>query len=177
MKSVMRIALLIALFVGITQAQFLAPVPSLEKDTKGQNKKFEYTIPLTGISDPGILLQHFSQRMVLVYYFSPKCPHCQHTFPKYQAMVKEFEGKGLTGIAISVGDAKKNDIRAFMDQQNSQVAMFQDTNGKFSAAYGTGHVPLAILVFPDGTFIRYTENGAETYAQIRDQIVKKFAKK
>lgn len=37
----------------------------------------DFSTHLSGISDPGILFAHFSNRPLLIYYFSPKCPHCQ----------------------------------------------------------------------------------------------------
>ena len=177
MKRLLSAVLTVALFTGAAFAQFLPPVPTLEKDAKGQPKKMDFSIPLTGISDPGILLSHFSNRPLFIFYFSPKCPHCIATYPKYQALLKEYEARGLQGLAISIGGMKKNDIRMFMDQQNAQVPMLQDTNRKFSDEYGSGHVPLMILVWENGTFIRYTENNAEVLDQIKAELDKKFAAK
>jgi peroxiredoxin len=174
MKRLFTLLMAFAFFTGVAHAQFLPPVPGIEKDEKGVPKKLDYSIPLTGISDPGILLSHFSQRPLFVFYFSPKCPHCQATFPKYQAILKEYEPRGLQGIAISVGAVKKNDIRMFMDQQNAQIPVFQDENRKFSDLYGTGHVPLMIVVLANGQFIRYTENSAETLDQIKAELNKEF---
>ena len=175
MKRVLSLVLAVGFFVGTASAQLLPPVPSIEKDEKGVAKKFDYSVPLTGISDPGILMSHFSQRVLVMIYFSPKCPHCQATYPKYQALVKDFEARGAQGLAISVGNVKKNDIRFFMDQQNVQFPVFQDSNGKFSTLYGTGHVPLMMIVFENGQYIRYTENTPETLDQIRAELDKKFA--
>lgn len=177
MKRLLSMVLSVALFTGVACAQFLPPVPSLEKDAKGAPKKMDFSLPLTGISDPGILYSHFSQRPLFIYYFSPKCPHCIATYPKYQSLLKEFEPRGLQGLAISIGGMKKNDIRMFMDQQNVQVPMLQDTDRKFSDAYGSGHVPEMIVVWENGTFIRYTENGPETLDQIKAEFTKKFAAK
>lgn len=177
MNRLLSAVLSVALFAGAAFAQFLPPVPTFEKDAKGQLKKMDFSIPLTGISDPGILFSHFSSRNLLVYYFSPKCPHCIASYPKYQELVKEYEARGLQGLAISIGGMKKNDIRMFMDQQNVQVPVLQDANRKFSDDYGSGHVPMMILVLDNGTFIRYTENNPEVYDNIRKDIEKKFAPK
>lgn len=177
MKRLISAVLSVALFSGVACAQFLPAVPSIEKDAKGTPKKMDFSIPLTGISDPGILFSHFSSRPLLIYYFSPKCPHCIQSYPKYQGMVKEFEARGLQGVAISIGGMKKNDIRMFMDQQNVQVPVLQDANRKFSDEYGSGHVPMMILVFDNGQFIRYTENNAELYDNVRNELTKKLSPK
>jgi len=178
MKRILHSIFAIALFAGVASAQFLPAVPAIEKDSAtGAIKKFDYSLPLTGISDPGILLTHFTQRPLLLIYFSPKCPHCQAAYPKFQEIAKAYEPKGLQGLAISIGVVKKNDIRMFMDQLNVQIPVFQDANGKFSSSYGSGHVPMFMLVFENGQYIRYTENGPETFEQIKAELDKKFAPK
>ena len=92
----------------------------------------DFSTHLSGISDPGILFAHFSNRPLLIYYFSPKCPHCQKHFPEIQNLIKEYESKGLTGIAIGLnGGIKKNDIRLFIDQYHAVIPVFQDTDSKF----------------------------------------------
>ena len=72
--------------IGVSFAQ-LAPEPQMadvklmQDSSTNQPMKMDFSKPLTGISDPGILFSHFSNRPLLIYYFSPKCPHCQHHFP------------------------------------------------------------------------------------------------
>ena len=102
-----RILSLIVLAAAMGFAQF-APEPQvadikLMMDPKTeQPMKMDFSTHLSGISDPGILFAHFSNRPLLIYYFSPKCPHCQKHFPEIQNLIKEYESKGLTGIAIGL---------------------------------------------------------------------------
>lgn len=151
---------IVAFAAGISFAQ-LAPKPQmadikLMQDSTHQLMKMDFTKPLTGISDPGILFSHFSNRPLLIYYFSPKCPHCQSHFPEIQNLMKEYEKDGLTGIAIGLGGGiKKNDIRLFIDQFHAVIPVFQDADGKFGPSYGTGYIPVVYLVQKDGTFYRY----------------------
>lgn len=169
--------LTLAFFFSTACGQMLPPqaqIPPAEKDSTGTPKLLDYSIPLTGVSDPGMLLSHFSQRPMLVFYFSPKCPHCQQVFPKFQQIAKEFEAYGLAAMAISVGNVKKNDVRMFMDQQNAQIPFFMDTNRKFGDSYGTGYVPLVVMVQENGQFLRFTENNDATLLAIRTELVKKF---
>lgn len=152
---------LVTLAAGISFAQ-LAPEPQMadiklmQDTTTNQPMKMDFSKPLTGISDPGILFSHFANRPLLIYYFSPKCPHCQRHFPNIQNLMKEYEKDGLTGIAIGLGGGiKKNDIRLFIDQFHAVIPVFQDADGKFGPSYGTGYIPVVYLVQKDGTFYRY----------------------
>lgn len=161
MNFYIRIIAFIAIALNYSFAQ-LAPEPPVAKislmmdSTTKAPIKMDFSKPLIGISDPGILFSHFSNKPLLIYYFSPKCPHCQKHFPEMQDLIKEYEQSGLTGIAIGLGGGiKKNDIRLFIDQFHVFIPVFQDANSKFSQTYGTGYIPVVYLVNPDGTFYRY----------------------
>ena len=160
----MRFATRILAFLTIaatTSFAQLAPEPQsadvpLMKDSTGAAVKMDFSLPLSGVSDPGILFSHFAKRNLLIYYFSPKCPHCQKHMPEVQTIMKEYETAGVTGIAIAIGgNIKKNDIRMFIDQYKVVIPVFQDGSQKFGPAYGNGYVPVLYLVQPDGTFYRY----------------------
>ncbi len=161
MRFFARAFCLVAFVAGTCLAQ-LAPEPQIaniqlmQDSSSHQPMKMDFSMPLSGISDPGILFSHFSNRPLLIYYFSPKCPHCQRHFPEVQNLIKEYEAAGLTGIAIGLGNSiKKNDIRLFIDQYHAVIPVFQDADTKFGPAYGTGYIPVLYLVLKDGTFYRY----------------------
>lgn len=161
MRFSVRILSSVAIAASLSFAQ-LAPEPQManiqlmQDTTTNQPMKMDFSIPLSGISDPGILFSHFSKRPLLIYYFSPKCPHCQRHMPEIQELMKDYEKDGLTGIAIGLGGGiKKNDIRMFIDQFHVVIPVFQDAAGKFGPTYGTGYIPVVYLLNPDGTFYRY----------------------
>lgn len=160
MRFATRILAFLTIAATTTFAQ-LAPEPQsadvpLMKDSTGAAVKMDFSLPLSGVSDPGILFSHFAKRNLLIYYFSPKCPHCQKHFPDVQNVMKEYESANVAGIAIAIGgNIKKNDIRMFIDQYKVVIPVFQDGSQKFGPAYGNGYVPVLYLVQPDGTFYRY----------------------
>lgn len=143
----------------------------------GKTIKMDFSKTMTGINDPGMLFEHFSGTPLLIYYFSPKCVHCQHHFPSYQTLVKEYEPRGLKGIGIALGGyIKKNDIRLFIDQHKVSIPVLQDSEMQFGPTYGTGYVPVAFLVLPDGTFYRYEQMKPEAINHMKavlDKILPK----
>ena len=113
----------------------------------------------------------------MIYYFSPKCPHCQRHISEIQNLVKEYEPKGLTGIAIGLGGGiKKNDIRLFIDQFHVAIPVFQDSDYKFGPAYGTGYIPVVYVVQKDGTFYRYETLNEANMNHMRATLNKMLAK-
>ncbi|MFA6835797.1 MAG: redoxin domain-containing protein [Fibrobacteraceae bacterium] len=153
------------------------PAPELMKDSSGAIWKMDFSTPLAGISDPGMLFSHFSAKPLLIFYFSPKCPHCQDHFPSIQALIKEYEHQGLTGIGIALGGGiKKNDVRIFIDQFNATIPIFQDVNTKFGPTYGTGYVPVVFVVKEDGSFYRFPDLSKSNMESLRatlDTLLKK----
>lgn len=149
--------------------------PALLQDSTGQPMKIDFMLSLAGVNDPGMLFAHFANKPLVIYYFSPKCPHCQASFPEMQALIKKYEPKGLTGVGISIGGGiKKNDVRLFIDQFNASFPIFQDVNAAFGPAYGTGYVPVVFVVNKDGTFYRFGDLSKKNYEQIDALLGKLF---
>lgn len=144
---------------------------SLMKDSSGTVMKMDFSKPLVGISDPGMLFSHFANRNLMIYYFSPKCVHCIQHFSEIQKIIQSYEAKGFTGIAIGLGGGiKKNDIRLFIDQQRVMLPVFQDQNSKFGPVYGTGYIPVLFLILEDGTFYRYAELTENNIAHLKKTL-------
>jgi thiol-disulfide isomerase/thioredoxin len=150
-------------------------VPALLQDSTGQPMKIDFMLSLAGVNDPGMLFAHFANKPLVIYYFSPKCPHCQASFPEMQSLIKKYEPKGLTGVGISIGGGiKKNDVRLFIDQFNASFPIFQDVNAAFGPAYGTGYVPVVFVVNKDGTFYRFGDLSKKNFEQIDALLGKLF---
>ena len=182
MRFATKLLSIVAFAAGMSFAQ-LAPEPQMadvqlmQDASTNQPMKMDFSKPLTGISDPGILFSHFGKRPLMIYYFSPKCPHCQRHMPEIQDLMKEYEKFGLTGIAIGLGGGiKKNDIRLFIDQYHVSIPVFQDADYKFAPLYGTGYIPVVYLVNKDGTFYRYETLNEANMKHLRATLDKMFKK-
>jgi len=132
------------------------PVTTHMADSTGKPLLMDFNIPLAGIKDSNTPFSVFSSRPLMVYYFSPHCPHCRDSYGGIQQIAKEYEQRGLASIAVSVSSVTKRDILMFMEQQRASIPFFQD-NGDFGKKYGDGYVPRLYLIYPDGKVARYTE--------------------
>ncbi len=141
-------------FSGIQAQMLLPPAPSFEKDG-AEFAKFDFSVPLDGVTDPSLSLAQFAGKPTVIFYFSAKCPHCMRTYPKIDLLVDSFLEKGLNVIAVATFMNSKPDILTFMENQRVRFPTFQDIERKFTRLYGVGTVPLVILVDKDGKYIRY----------------------
>jgi thiol-disulfide isomerase/thioredoxin len=148
------------------------PVPAYMADSTGKQLSMDFGIKLASIKDANAPFSVFSSRPLMIYYFSPFCPHCQRSYSGIQQIAKEYEQKGLTSLAISIGSVQKRDILMFMEQQKAAIPFFQDTEQDFSKKYGDGYVPRLYLVSPDGKIIRYASLENENLKEIKADIEK-----
>lgn len=142
-----------------------APVPAVAPATK-----MDYSIPLVPLKQKDLNFQLYRNRWSLHFYFMPTCGHCQHTYPWIQKLRSTYEKKGLAFAAIVSGSSSLDDIQMFDTDFKLDVPAFQDATRKYGQAYGTGSVPLIVLVKPDGTFQSWTGSDDPTKLAIETAI-------
>lgn len=164
-------AVSLLLGVSLTHAQDVqgpeAP-PSFELDKKGQRIRIDYKIPVKPISSPSLTFSQFAGKRMLLFYFSAKCPHCQHAAPYVQRLADEMGGKGYGSLAIAIKWNTEDDIRGFIRDFGVRMPVMQDDDRTFGDSYGVGTIPVIYLVNEKGEFIRwrsFDEN--ETAAEVR----------
>lgn len=144
----------------------VAPVPA--KPTK-----VDFSIPLKPLKQQDLSFQMLKNRNSLLFYFSPNCGHCQHTFPFIKVLRDKYEKKGMAVAAIATGFASPEDIKFFdAELKNDLTLSFQDDTKRFGQTYGTGSVPLMLVVSPDGSFQSWNASDSATLAAIEAAIKK-----
>ncbi|MFC1584848.1 TlpA disulfide reductase family protein [Fibrobacterota bacterium] len=139
---------------------------------KGKPLEMNFTLPLNPLSDPDLLFSHFSNRNLLIFYFSVKCMHCQKALPHFQKLASELEPYGVSAIAIAVRNNTDSDMRDFIRQNNFSFPIFHDYKKAFSSLYGTGRLPLTVIVNKEGKMLRFRDfNAQKTAGQIKTLLV------
>ncbi len=133
------------------------PPPTWEMDAKVKGKKahIDFGLNPKPISDANMKFSHFANRKLLIFYFSAKCPHCQHAFPYVQKLSDDLTAKGFTSIAIAIKYNTEDDIRSFIRDYKVHMPVFYDEDRTFGENYGTGSIPLLIVINEKGEYIRY----------------------
>lgn len=144
---------------GPSMAAPAAPAPAVVPVTK-----MDFTIPLTPLKQKDLNFQLYRNRWSLHFYFMPTCGHCQHTYPWIQKLRATYEKKGLAFAAIVSGSSSLDDVQMFDTDFKLDVPAFQDATRKYGQVYGTGSVPLIVLVKPDGSFQSWT--GSDDTAKV-----------
>ncbi len=143
---------------GTPQGPTLPAAPAtFELDAKGKRAHIDFNVPARSISEANLKFPQFSGRKLLVFYFSAKCPHCQHAYPHVQKVADSLAPKGFTAVAMAVKFNTDEDILGFIRDFSVRMPVFQDDQRLFGEYYGTGSIPLILLINPKGEYIRYKE--------------------
>jgi thiol-disulfide isomerase/thioredoxin len=161
--------LALALSAGVAVAADPAPgsLPAMGKPTT-----IDFNLPLKPYKQSDLKLSLFKKRHALLMYFSPTCGHCRHTFPHIQALQRQYESKGMAFVAIASGSANAGDLADFDAEFKVTMPFFRDQDGVFSTKYGTGSVPLILLVDPKGGYRIWNGSDDNTLKNL-DEAVKK----
>ena len=145
-----------------------AAAPTFELDKKGKRDKIDFNLMPEPVSNPGLKLSQFEGRKLLLFYFSAKCPHCQHAYPYIQKLSDELLSKGFNSLALAIKYNTEDDIRGFIRDFGVRMPVMQDEDRSFGDRYGVGTIPTIYIINEKGEYVRYTSFDSEvTPAQIR----------
>jgi peroxiredoxin len=148
-----------------------------KKGVKGKRDHIDFALTPKPISDANMKFSHFSNRKLLIFYFSAKCPHCQHAFPYVQKLSDELTAQGFSSIAIAIKYNTEDDIRSFIRDYNVHMPVFYDEDRTIGENYGTGSIPLILVINEKGEYIRYKTFDAEQTPGMIKAEVAQFASK
>lgn len=175
-KSILTSLLLAA---GLALAQNAAAAPAIGPVAQpgpgsgpafGKPATIDFTLPLKPWKQTDIKFSMFGKRNAIVFYFSPTCGHCRHTYPHIQALQRKYEAKGLTFVNVIAGSATAEDIGDFDAEFKLTMPTFRDQDKLFSAKYGTGSVPLILLVDAKGAYRMWNGSDEATLKNLDDAV-------
>jgi thiol-disulfide isomerase/thioredoxin len=110
-------------------------------------------------------------QVILLDFWASWCGPCKKSFPAMEELHKQYAGRGLTIIAVSV-DEKREDMERFLKTANVSFTIVRDAAQKLVAAADISAMPTSFLIDRAGT-IRYVHKGFmgdETVKQYQEQI-------
>ena len=110
----------------------------------------DFGLSLPCISNPLSVISAYQGRPVVLFYFGPTCPHCQHAFPEVQAYGDGLRSRGIETLAIATSRSNAEEIRGFMRTFQARIPVFWDSDRKFGDAYDIKLLPTLFLVGANG---------------------------
>jgi len=177
-KTVLASLALVFTFAA-AQAPAIGPVAATSTmgapPAMGKAQTVDFSLPLKPYKQADLKFSMFGKRPAIVFYFSPTCGHCRHTYPHIQGLQRQYEAKGLAFVAVTAGSAATEDIADFDAEFKLTMPTFRDQDKVFSTKYGTGSVPLIMLVDAKGGFRTWNGSDDATLKNL-DEAVKSALK-
>ena len=125
---------------------------------------------LPDASGTSVSLASFRGKVVLVDIWASWCAPCKAAFPAYDALYREYRGRGLDVLAINVDEQRKA-ATAFLDGRDHQVHVLFDPKGLAPTGFKLKGMPTSYLIDRKGV-TRFAHEGfnAKVLAQYRREI-------
>ena len=95
------------------------------------------------------LASHKNKDVVILDFWATWCPPCRKAMPILEKVAKEYEDRGVVLCSINIKE-KPNKIRTFLKQQNLNVDVALDTDGKVATKYNVEGIPTMVIVDKKG---------------------------
>ena len=141
---------------------------TFQLDKKGKRDHIDFKLNIKPVSNPKLTFSQFSGRRMLLFYFSAKCPHCQHAAPFVQQLADELGAKGYGSLAMAIKYNSEEDVRGFIRDFGVRMPMMQDDDRTFGENFGVGTIPVIYLINEKGEYMRWTAfNEDKTPMEVR----------
>jgi thiol-disulfide isomerase/thioredoxin len=109
--------------------------------------------------------------VVLLDFWASWCGPCRKSFPAMQELHKQYAGRGLTIVAVSV-DEKREDMPRFLKNQHVSFTTVRDAGHKLVASADISAMPTSFVIDRTGKvrFVHKGFDGDETIKQYQEQI-------
>ncbi|MEJ7809900.1 MAG: TlpA disulfide reductase family protein [Gemmatimonadaceae bacterium] len=96
-------------------------------------------------------LRDYRGQVVLLNVWATWCEPCKIEMPSIEGLHREFGGRGLRVIAVSIDDPGEAErIRGFVREYGLTFDVLHDPSGRISRAYQTTGVPETFVIGKDG---------------------------
>lgn len=93
------------------------------------------------------------EQLTLLNLWATWCGPCQEEFPELEKLHRDYQGKGLRVLAVSVDMGNDTDVREFVADHGATFTIGRDDDGRMQRLYQTVGLPETFLIAPDGTLI------------------------
>jgi peroxiredoxin len=127
------------------------------------------------------LAQYKGQKVVVLEFFAPWCPHCQNETATLKQLQQEYGARGVQVLSVSASPYGRNwesgdqspiamsDIQWFSNTFGLNYPALFDPSLKAGNAYGVRGFPTMYIVNKQGV-ITYAGNGEISYASLQQQV-------
>jgi len=100
-----------------------------------------------------IHMADFKGKIVVLNFWATWCPPCRAEIPDFINLQKEYEGKGVIIIGLSLDSAAPSEVVAFAKKAGINYPIVMSTD-EIAQQYGVKEgIPVTTIVGPDGAIV------------------------
>jgi thiol-disulfide isomerase/thioredoxin len=109
-------------------------------------------------------------KVTLLEFWTTWCHYCAVEAPIVEKLSQEFKDKGLTVLAVNVGESKKT-VKKYLEQhpRTCRIVLTEDTN--LAAMYQATAYPIYVVIDRDGNIVT-TQRGAGGERALRHSLAR-----
>jgi peroxiredoxin len=136
----------LALPLGAAAAPDYTLIPKLQ-EIKDHPAAPDFTLP--DASGKNRSLKDYRGKVVFLAFWATWCPFCREEIPAMESVYKDYKGKGLEIVAVSIKD-KREDTLAFVKKNKLTYPILMDPEGDIGSLYGAYATPTVYLIDRNG---------------------------
>jgi cytochrome c biogenesis protein CcmG/thiol:disulfide interchange protein DsbE len=133
------------LFAGLLSLGFSTTSYALDAGSKAP----DFEVPA---AQGSVKLSTNAGSVVYLDFWASWCGPCRQSFPWMNSMQEKYRAQGLKVIGVNL-DAKNEDAKKFLAQNQAKFTVAFDTKGLTPKMYGVKGMPTSFLIGRDGKII------------------------
>ncbi len=113
---------------------------------------------LTSLDGRQVSLSDFKGKVAMVHFWATWCPPCVQEMPMIEKLYRDFLGKDLEILAVSVDEGGAEAVSSFLKQNKLSLPVLLDPGAAVSKSYGTYKFPETYIVDRNG-IVKYKAIG------------------
>jgi thiol-disulfide isomerase/thioredoxin len=171
-------AALLAVLYWMTTVAVHAPPPALAPLKLTRPAKAVPAAAFAGADGKIHTLAEFKGRLVLLNLWAPWCAPCVTELPQLSALQKELGRGRLTVVAVNVGRSTTQETAAFLAEHGAgSLGVFRDSNVALLRAFGSGGLPVSVLIDAKGREIARADGPADWSAPESVRYLKRLSQR
>lgn len=133
-------------------------------------RNFDYNLKIKPVSGNDKRLSEFKGKKISIYYLAPRCPHCKTALPNIMKARAILDSLGYESLNLGIKYSSDEELTNFINESNLRGFHFKDENRAFANKYGTGAVPVFMVVNELGEIVRYNRVSDSLPIQVNQNL-------
>lgn len=165
-RTVVRAAILIAIFIGIALAIYNAFIKDKTVIQVGHEAP---DFVLTTLQGEPFQLSELRGKGVILNFWGRWCQPCEAEMPTLEKVYQDYKDQGITVIGLNIGETDVA-VKPFVERYDLHFPIVLDLKKEITQLYGIGPIPTTYFIDQQGIVKKIVIGGPMSEQAITDNI-------